>query len=291
MAQKVLRNVTHCIFDMDGLLLDTETLYTLAAQMVLDPFGLKYTFEVKEKIMGLQTRPVAEFMVHYYDLPMTWEEYAKQQLQNTRTLMGDAKLMPAGSFGRPYPEAVRFRVMGTQEKRSAEIAIDECQLPITVGDFLKRYHKMCGERMRNVPLLEGAERLLRHLHANKVPFALATSSGAEMVELKTTNHRELFNLFNHRVCGSSDKEVKNGKPAPDIFLIAAARFSDKPKPENCLVFEDSPNGVSAGESAGMQTIMVPDPRLSKDRCSHATQVLRSLEDFKPEQFGLPAFKN
>ncbi|KAM8717301.1 hypothetical protein ACLKA7_004066 [Drosophila subpalustris] len=231
MAQKVLRNVTHCIFDMDGLLLDTEKIY---------------------------------------------EEITRQI---------------AGSFGRPYPEAVRFRVMGTQEKRSAEIAIDECQLPITVGDFLKRYHKMCGERMRNVPLLEGAERLLRHLHANKVPFALATSSGAEMVELKTTNHRELFDLFNHRVCGSSDKEVKNGKPAPDIFLIAAARFSDKPKPENCLVFEDSPNGVSAGESAGMQTIMVPDPRLSKDRCSHATQVLRSLEDFKPEQFGLPAFKN
>ncbi|XP_034474020.1 probable pseudouridine-5'-phosphatase isoform X1 [Drosophila innubila] len=231
MAQKVLRNVTHCIFDMDGLLLDTETLYTLATQMVLDPYGLKYTFEVKEKVMGLQTRPVAEFMVHYYDLPMTWEEYAKHQVENTRTLMGDAKLMP------------------------------------------------------------GAERLLRHLHAKKVPFALATSSGAEMVELKTTNHRELFDLFNHRVCGSSDKEVKNGKPAPDIFLIAAARFSDKPKPENCLVFEDSPNGVAAGESAGMQTIMVPDPRLSKERCSHATQVLRSLEDFKPEQFGLPAFEN
>ncbi|XP_034474021.1 probable pseudouridine-5'-phosphatase isoform X2 [Drosophila innubila] len=231
MAQKVLRNVTHCIFDMDGLLLDTEKIY---------------------------------------------EEITRQI---------------AGSFGRPYPEAVRFRVMGTTEKRSAEIAIDECQLPLTVGEFLKRYHKMCGERMLNVPLLEGAERLLRHLHAKKVPFALATSSGAEMVELKTTNHRELFDLFNHRVCGSSDKEVKNGKPAPDIFLIAAARFSDKPKPENCLVFEDSPNGVAAGESAGMQTIMVPDPRLSKERCSHATQVLRSLEDFKPEQFGLPAFEN
>ncbi|EDW12959.2 probable pseudouridine-5'-phosphatase isoform X2 [Drosophila mojavensis] len=231
MAQKILRNVTHCIFDMDGLLLDTERIY---------------------------------------------EEITRQI---------------AGAYGRPYPEAVRFRVMGTTERRSAEIAVAECAIPITVNDFLQRYHKLCGERLRNVPLLEGAERLLRHLHANKVPFALATSSGADMVELKTTHHRELFNLFHHRVCGSTDSEVKNGKPAPDIFLVAASRFPDKPAPANCLVFEDSPNGVEAGNSAGMQVVMVPDERLSPERCAHATKVLRSLNDFKPEEFGLPPFSN
>ncbi|XP_017859568.1 PREDICTED: probable pseudouridine-5'-phosphatase isoform X1 [Drosophila arizonae] len=231
MAQKILRNVTHCIFDMDGLLLDTEVLYTKAAQMVLDPYGKTYTFDVKQQIMGLQTRQVAEFMIKEYDLPLTWEEYAKQQSDNARALMVDSQLMP------------------------------------------------------------GAERLLRHLHANKVPFALATSSGADMVELKTTHHRELFNLFHHRVCGSTDSEVKNGKPAPDIFLVAASRFPDKPAPANCLVFEDSPNGVEAGNSAGMQVIMVPDERLSPERCAHATKVLRSLNDFKPEEFGLPPFSN
>ncbi|XP_030382909.1 probable pseudouridine-5'-phosphatase isoform X3 [Scaptodrosophila lebanonensis] len=231
MAQKVLRNVTHCIFDMDGLLLDTEKIY---------------------------------------------EEITRQI---------------AAAFGRPYPEAVRFRVMGTTEQRSAEIAVTECKLPLSVGEFLQRYHKLCGERLHNVPLLEGAERLLRHLHANNVPFALATSSGADMVELKTTHHRELFDLFNHRVCGSTDKDVKNGKPAPDIFLVAKDRFEDKPAAGDCLVFEDSPNGVTAAISAGMQVVMVPDPRLSKERCNNATQVLRSLEDFKPEEFGLPPFKD
>ncbi|XP_017859570.1 PREDICTED: probable pseudouridine-5'-phosphatase isoform X3 [Drosophila arizonae] len=202
-----------------------------AAQMVLDPYGKTYTFDVKQQIMGLQTRQVAEFMIKEYDLPLTWEEYAKQQSDNARALMVDSQLMP------------------------------------------------------------GAERLLRHLHANKVPFALATSSGADMVELKTTHHRELFNLFHHRVCGSTDSEVKNGKPAPDIFLVAASRFPDKPAPANCLVFEDSPNGVEAGNSAGMQVIMVPDERLSPERCAHATKVLRSLNDFKPEEFGLPPFSN
>ncbi|XP_017063331.1 probable pseudouridine-5'-phosphatase isoform X1 [Drosophila eugracilis] len=231
MSNKVLRKVTHCIFDMDGLLLDTERLYTVATEMILEPYGKPYPFEVKEQAMGLQTEPLAKFMVEYYDLPISWEEYARQQRANTEILMRNAQLMP------------------------------------------------------------GAERLLRHLHANKVPFCLATSSGADMVELKTNEHRELFSLFNHKVCGSTDKEVANGKPAPDIFLVAASRFSVAPKASDCLVFEDSPNGVTAGNSAGMQVVMVPDPRLSQEKTSHATQVLGSLADFKPEQFGLPPFKD
>lgn len=57
----------------------------------------------------------------------------------------------------------------------------------------------------------------------------------------------------------------------------------------CLVFEDAPNGVQAGVSAGMQTVMVPDSHLPKHFTEKATLVLTSLEDFKPEEFGLPKF--
>lgn len=78
----------------------------------------------------------------------------------------------------------------------------------------------------------GAERLVRHLHNSKVPICLATSSSVESVEVKTTHHQELFKLFHHKVMGSSDKDVKDGKPAPDIFLVAARRFPDSPKPED-----------------------------------------------------------
>lgn len=45
--------------------------------------------------------------------------------------------------------------MGTTDQRSAEIAIDECKLPISVKEYLSRYHKMCSERMSTVPLLKG----------------------------------------------------------------------------------------------------------------------------------------
>lgn len=71
---------------------------------------------------------------------------------------------------------------------------------------------------------------MRHLKKNKVPFAIATSSTKKSFDLKTSQHKSLFSLFDHIVCGGSDPEVKNGKPAPDIFLTCASRFPDQPHP-------------------------------------------------------------
>ncbi|XP_062712001.1 probable pseudouridine-5'-phosphatase isoform X1 [Aedes albopictus] len=224
------RKVTHCIFDMDGLLLDTEKLYTEVTQSIADPYGKIYTWEIKQSIMGLQREAAAVAIIEALGLPMTPEEYIVVSTEKINQLMGNCKMMP------------------------------------------------------------GAERLVRHLHENNIPIALATSSGTDSVEVKTKNHQELFNLFHHKVMGSSDAEVKEGKPAPDIFLVAASRFPDKPSPDQCLVFEDAPNGVTAGVSAGMQVVMVPDPNVKEDQRKHATLVLDTLEDFKPELFGLPAFK-
>lgn len=59
----------------------------------------------------------------------------------------------------------------------------------------------------------------------------------------------------------------------------------------CLVFEDAPNGVQAASSAGMQVIMVPDAIVPPEKRTLATKVLKSLEEFKPEEFGLPPFSD
>ena len=59
--------------------------------------------------------------------------------------------------------------------------------------------------------------------------------------------------------------------------------------ENVLVFEDSKNGVAAAIAAKMPVVMVPDPRMDPEEGKKATQLLKSLEDFKPEEFGLPPF--
>lgn len=223
------RPVTHCIFDMDGLLLDTEHIYENSVRDI------------------------------------------------------------CRSFGKDYPLDVRMEVMGTQAEKSAEIVITHMSLPLTIPKFLNMQLDIVRKQFNNLNLMEGAERLIRHLHETKVPFCLATSSGKDMAQLKMSNFPDLFALFNHHVMGSSDPEVKNGKPAPDIFLVAANRFKDKPNPSKCLVFEDSPNGVKAGLLAGMQTVMVPDKIVSAEQRKEATIVLESLQQFQPELFGLPKF--
>jgi pseudouridine-5'-monophosphatase len=138
-----------------------------------------------------------------------------------------------------------------------------------------------------------------------VKIAVATTSDKRSFDFKTENHQEFFNLFDHIVLGD-DPELENGKPAPDIYELAAKRFSDSPKYENvknyffkiinfinyyfqCLVFEDSPNGVKAGIAANMQVVMVPNPNTSKELTTEATKVISSLLDFKPEEFKLPKY--
>lgn len=223
--------VTHCIFDMDGLLLDTECIYEKSVREI------------------------------------------------------------CRSFGKDYPFEVRVKVMGTTEQNTAATVIRELSLPITVEQFLHTLDDLVREEFTRLNLMKGAARLLRHLHESNIPFCLATSSGKEMAEIKMSSHSELFKLFSHYVMGSTDPEVKQGKPAPDIFLIAANRFKDKPHPSKCLVFEDSPNGVKAAVAAGMQVVMVPDEVVTAERRAGATVVLTSLEKFQPEQFGLPKFGN
>ncbi|PIO71324.1 hypothetical protein TELCIR_06783 [Teladorsagia circumcincta] len=72
------------------------------------------------------------------------------------------------------------------------------------------------------------------------------------------------------------------------------RFSEPPTdPSYVLVFEDAPNGVKAAHAAGMQCVMVPDPIFPRggetSMVNFVENVLSSLEEFKPEEFGLPAF--
>lgn len=64
-----------------------------------------------------------------------------------------------------------------------------------------------------------------------MPICVATSSGEESVKLKTKKHAEVFKLFHHITMGT-DPEVKQGKPAPDIFLLASSRFDTKASPSN-----------------------------------------------------------
>lgn len=63
---------------------------------------------------------------------------------------------------------------------------------------------------------------------------MATSSSKETYDLKVFNHQKLFELLPYKIWGSSDPTVKKGKPHPDVFHVAAAKFPDHPEPEKVI---------------------------------------------------------
>ncbi len=123
-------------------------------------------------------------------------------------------------------------------------------------------------------------------------LAIGTGSSHELFTLKTSGHRELFQLFDPVICTDAT-EIRVTKPEPDIFLACAEKFPNPPlSMSQCLVFEDGENGVRAALAAGMKVVLVPslplttyDPLVIK----HATLTLDSLLKFDPVVFGLPSF--
>ena len=220
------QSIQACLFDMDGLLLDTEIIYTEVTQHIVGRFGKIFDWSIKGNMIGRASIDAAEYLVEKLELPISAQQYLEER------------------------------------------------------DSLLRV------KFPHCKPLAGAERLIRHLHNQNIPIAVATSSNLELFDLKTQNHQNWFSLFDQVVTGD-DPEVGHAKPAPDIFLTAARRLNIKP--EKCLVFEDAPSGLQAGINAGMQVIAIPDSNMDKSRYSEATRVLESLNEFIPGEFDLADF--
>jgi HAD superfamily hydrolase (TIGR01509 family) len=103
---------------------------------------------------------------------------------------------------------------------------------------------------RELTPFDDAVTAARELRARGVPVGVASSSPRERLH-RTLRRAGLLDAFDVIVAGD---EVANGKPAPDMFLLAAERLGVPP--DECVVIEDSPPGVQAGLAAGMVTIGV-----------------------------------
>ena len=103
-----------------------------------------------------------------------------------------------------------------------------------------------------MPVKDSAVRLLRLAEDRRIPCAVASSSPVEQV-WHALEQAALRSFFTGAIGGDM---FEKSKPDPDIFLTAARQL-DLP-PENCLVIEDSLNGLKAGRAAGMQVVYVKD---------------------------------
>jgi HAD superfamily hydrolase (TIGR01509 family) len=111
---------------------------------------------------------------------------------------------------------------------------------------------------RGAPLKPGLPALLDYLEAQGIPKAVASSSERATID-RLLGSVGLLPRFAVTVAGD---EVARGKPAPDIFLLAASRLGVEPG--RCLVLEDSEPGARAAHAAGMAVIIVPDLKSPSD---------------------------
>ena len=123
--------------------------------------------------------------------------------------------------------------------------------------------------------IEGSVDFVRFLL--KKGYKMAVGSSAPRVNVEYVfDWLEIRDCFNE--CVVAGDEVKQGKPAPDIFLTAAKKLNTTP--ENCVVIDDSRSGVNAGKNAGMTTIGFFSAGHSQDEYENADYVVRSFEEIK-----------
>ena len=130
------------------------------------------------------------------------------------------------------------------------------------------------EISKGIPVKEGTLETLKWCKENGLLTAIATSS-AKQVALRYIKETGMEEYFDKVISGN---QLENGKPAPDIFIYAAKELCVDT--DQCMVVEDSFNGVRAGKAADMLTVMVPDIIPADDEMKElADKVIGSLKEF------------
>ena len=159
-------------------------------------------------------------------------------------------------LGIPLSEDALYEKIGLSAKDSKKYLQEKSRENFDYDTVKKLKKQLCNEYIaqNGTPIKEGFEELMKFLKSQKIKRALATSRSHENTEhyLKYAG-KDLDKQFDCIITGNM---IANGKPSPDIFLLAAKRLGIPAK--NSLVIEDSFNGIKAAMAAQMKSIMIPD---------------------------------
>lgn len=185
------------IFDFDGLLVDSETVFYQLYQDLLTQYGKGFTKkQYGDKYCGRKLTENINDIINDFSLPLSFDE---------------------------------------------------------VNHFIEEDEERYIQK--GISLKSGALELLNYLKKNNYKIILATSSLPERA-IRILKYNKVENYFNAMVFGP---DVKRGKPEPDVFLLAKDKVNSNK--ENCLVLEDSQQGIMAACSAGIKVICIPDVKM------------------------------
>jgi beta-phosphoglucomutase family hydrolase len=175
----------------------------------------------------------------------------------------------------PLKKEMYSKFAGTTSLSMWKILAEEFKFEMSPEELATESNRRFINELNNsdkVELFEGVRDVLSNLSKKGIPIALASSSSKEIVDT-ILKRFSLIQYFTVIVTGS---DVQHSKPHPEIFLIASQRL--KISPSYCIVVEDSPNGVSAAQFAGMSCIGFASDKNHHD-ISHATWIIKSFKEF------------
>lgn len=229
MAQPNLPPIRACIFDMDGLLIDSEDLYTKVTNTILRENNRPdLPWSIKAQLQGRPGPEAGRIFRAWANLPISDEQFFKRQTELQRDLFRQCKPL-----------------------LGVELLLDR----------LSRAHTMLDERARaRSPSSDRRPvRMALATSSHRRNFDIKTAHIKRMFDVFPVEQI---------IVGDDERIPKGrGKPLPDIYLLALQSINEKIEaegrgerpvlPEECLVFEDSVPGVEAGRRAGMRVVWVP----------------------------------
>ncbi|KPA51568.1 CbbY [Photobacterium leiognathi subsp. mandapamensis] len=157
-------------------------------------------------------------------------------------------------FNLPYLETAYLNIIGRNEAGVEEVLCasygDTMDYPVFRQQWKQTYLNIVENQA--IPIKDGVIELLQWLQQQQIPMVVATSTNKQLA-LKKLELAGLSSFFSTVTAGD---EVSKGKPDPEIYLLAAKRLNVKP--ELCLAFEDSNNGITAAIAANMHAFQIID---------------------------------
>ena len=176
-----------------------------------------------------------------------------------------------GQFGRNFTEEIYHNLIGREPFESIDYLIEVLDLPLTPQELFETYWSERTERVcRDVSPVPGLIDLMQSLTDRGLALGVASNSPSRYI-FEVLEAIDLLKFFG---CVRCRDDVEQGKPAPDIYIAAAACLEVDHK--RCLALEDSPIGLQAALNAGMRCIVVPNEDLDGEDFSGAEGRFNSL---------------
>ena len=183
-----------------------------------------------------------------------------------------------GKHGYDVPDDLHDEIEGMSFTETAEYFKKRFGIKDDVEDIKAKWNKMAYDKYTSeVRLKKGAKEFLKRLKADGISTGIASSNSMTLIEgaLKAEGVFEYFDAI------TTACEAGAGKPAPDIYLLAAKKLLVEPK--DCLVFEDIPMGIMAGNAAGMTTAAIYDDyskNMSDEKIKLADYYIEDFTDIR-----------